>query len=245
MIAVAAGAFLVAGVIKGAIGIGQITVAVSLLATALPLREAVPLLILPAIVSNIIQVVQGGDRPAAVAVVRRFALTNALGCAGVWAGTVLLFSTTSDAASAVLGIVVAAYAAMNLLRYSPTVPPRIEPALTPVVGLASGVLTGLTGSLHLGLAAWFQAIRLTSPDFIRATGGSFLLASVFWVAALITEGQFGPREAIWSAAALIPTFAGLWMGNALRNRVPEATFRKIVFAGLLLLALNMIWKAAG
>ena len=84
LFATVASAFLLSGLVKGAVGIGQATTAVAILTTALGLREAVPLLVVPVVAANLWQVLTG-DR--AVHLIRRFWTMAAGAGIGIWLGT--------------------------------------------------------------------------------------------------------------------------------------------------------------
>jgi uncharacterized membrane protein YfcA len=240
-LAIVLAGFLFASTLKGIVGIGQITTAVAILGTVMSLREAVPLLVLPAIASNIVQACEGGGLGATV---RRFGLLNAAGCAGIWLGTVILYLVEPSVPVTLLGVLVCAYCAMNLMALRLSVPRARERLLLPVVGAVSGVLTCATGSLHLLLAAYYQAIGLAKDKYVQANAVSFLIGGVVWVAALADQGVMTRSTLTISVLILIPTFAGLALGRWLRRRVPEATFRICVYVFLLLLGLNLIRKGA-
>lgn len=239
-VAIACAGFFVAGFVKGSVGIGQITTAVAIVGLGLDLRTAVPLLIVPALVSNLWQ---AGRGPDTAAMAKRFALANLLGGVGIFIGTAILYATDPKLLSAVLGVLVAAYAAMNLARFNPVAPPAVERWATPVVAFASGVLTGTTGSLHLLLAAWLAALRLPRAAYIQAVGLTLLVAGVFWAGSLIWQGALTVTAALWSAAAMVPTFAGMALGSALRGRISEAAFRTALMVFLLILSVSLVWKA--
>jgi len=61
LLLLAALVFLLAGVVKGALGIGLPTISISILAQFTDPRVAIALLLLPAIVSNTWQVYRGGQ----------------------------------------------------------------------------------------------------------------------------------------------------------------------------------------
>ena len=241
-ISIAFAAFLIAGVVKGAVGIGQMTTAVTILGLGLDLRTAIPLLMAPALVSNLFQAAQGAE---AASILKRFAAANLIGGIGIVAGTAILFAVHPAVLSAGLGGLVAVYCALSLARFDPVAPPAVERWATPPVALISGVLTGATGSLHLLLAAWYAALRLPRAAYIQSIGLTLLIASLFWAGSLAWQGALTVRTALWSAAALIPTFAGMAAGSRLRNLGSDDAFRRAVLVFQLVLSLSLVWKAAG
>lgn len=239
LIAIIVAAFLIAGTIKGAIGVGLPTTAIAILGTGLGLREAIPLLILPSLVANIWQVLRGG---ALLSLLKRFWLLNAIACAGVWLGTAILFRVDPALLSALLGLVVMAYAGMGLAAFAPRVPQNREGLLTPIVGLSAGVLTGTTGSLLLPLMVYLQALGLEKDRFVQAAGLSLLIGTVAWALSLAQQGAFDGRAIMLSGIALAPTLIGMGFGQWVRDRLSQALFRKIVYGLLLVLGANLIYK---
>lgn len=233
-------AFLVSGVVKGAVGIGQATTAVAILTTALGLREAVPLLMVPTLIANAWQVRQGGSLDP---LFKLFWGLNAMACLGVWLGTMILFAIDPAALAAVLGVVVCLYAAINLTRWTIRMKATRERWLSPIAGLVSGVLTGSTGSLHLLSIVYFQALGLEKDRFVQACGLTFLMGTVIWAASLAERGALNATTATISALALIPTLCGMAAGSWLRARVSEALFRRWVWIGMIVLGLNLIRKS--
>ena len=48
---------------------------------------------------------------------------------------------------------------------------------------------------------------------------------------------------ILSGLSLIPAFAGMWLGTAVRKRMNDQVFRKVFFVSLILLGLYIIVRA--
>lgn len=235
-------AFLVAGCVKGAIGMGLPTIAVAIMGAELGLREAIPVLLVPSLVANIWQSARPGPLGP---LLRRFGLINAASGLGIWFGTMVLFRVDPTLLAALLGAVIIVYALVNLMAVELTMTPRQERALAFPVGLVSGVLTGATGSLLLPNIVFLQALRLKRDTFIQATGLTLLIGTVVWGAALLGEGAMDAAGWLLSALALLPTLLGMAFGQWLRPRIPEARFRTGVYVLLLLLAANLIRNGLG
>src|SRR5437899_11620105 len=85
---VIAGAFSVAGIAKGAIGMGMPPIAIGLMSFAVPLESAIAIMVVPTMVTNIWQAIYGGGfRP----LMRRFGTMAATAMVGIL-GVGLLFS---------------------------------------------------------------------------------------------------------------------------------------------------------
>ncbi|MDE0814652.1 MAG: sulfite exporter TauE/SafE family protein [Alphaproteobacteria bacterium] len=231
-------AFLIAGSIKGAIGVGLPTTAIAILGTGLALQDAIPLLIFPSLIANIWQIIRGGDLRE---LFRRFWLMNVIACVGIWVGTLILFRVESPLFSALLGLVIVVYTLTGLFAYAPRVPPHREAMLSPLVGLGAGLLTGTTGSLLMPMMIYLQALNLDKDRFVQAAGLSLLLGTIAWAAALTQQGAFETKVIMHSMFALIPTLFGIAFGQWIRDRLSQKIFRKIVYGFQFLLGLNLIY----
>lgn len=232
-------AFFAGGLVKGVIGLGMPTVALAILASVLGLRESLPLLVVPIILTNIAQLVQGGS---AAKVLRRFRLLNVCAFAGVWAGVAVLFAVDPLILSGVLGIVVCAYAASNLLTLELRVPQSAERWLTVPVGLGTGIMTGMTGSSVFPLIPYLHGLGMDRDALIRALAYAFLVSYVALALALGGHGALDATVLSISVLALAPAFAGMYAGRQLRTRLSEGGFRTAFCIGLLILGANLVRK---
>ncbi len=136
-------AFLLGGFVKGIVGLGFPLVVLACLAATIGLKEAMGLLVIPGIVTNIWQALAGG---AFVPILQRIWTLLLASVAGIWAGVQIL--TTADPALLIglLGTLLFVYSAISLAR--PQIPPpeKNETWLSPVMGAAGGFMFGLTGS---------------------------------------------------------------------------------------------------
>lgn len=87
MLAAIAAVFVLAGFIKGMLGLGLPTVAMGLLATRMPPAHALAIVILPAIITNIWQTFVG---PYLRDIVRRLWPLMIGTCLGIWSGSGLM-----------------------------------------------------------------------------------------------------------------------------------------------------------
>jgi uncharacterized protein len=239
-ITTAIGAFLAAGCVKGVIGLGLPLTSIAILTTTIGLRDAIPLIVIPVLITNIWQASQGG---ALARHFRRFWSLNLLLCAGTWGGTVMLFRIDPWILTLVLGVVIICYALINMFSVSMTVREGSEFWLSPAVGAFSGLLTGLTGSVGAPVAIYLQALRLGKEEFLQAISLSFFLAAVAWIPSLASQSAFDLDIALKSSMALIPAFAGMWLGQRIRGYLSELYFRRGVFLFLIIVGVNLIRRA--
>jgi len=226
-----AGAYVLAGFVKGVIGLGLPTVAIGVLGLMMTPAEAATILLVPSLVTNVWQGVTGGEL---LALTRRL-WPMLLGiCLGTGIGAWLLPGGGTAEATVWLGAALAIYAAFGLFKVHFSVPPRSEIWAGLVVGIANGAISVATGIFALG-APYIQALAMKRDRMVQALGLSFTVSTVALAAALAHGGVMKPAM-IWpSLVALATALVGMVLGQLVRGRIREETFRLCFFIGLLLL----------
>lgn len=232
--------FLLAGVVKGVIGLGLPTVAMGLLSLVMMPAQAASLLIVPSLVTNVWQLAAG---PRFGALARRLWPMMAGIVAGSWAGAGLMTGDTADEATIGLGVALMLYAGLGLLAVRFSVPATSEPWLAPVIGAVTGLVTAATGVFMLPAVPYLQALHLPKDDLVQALGLSFTVSTLALALTLSRDGAFAFSAAGASLLALLPALAGMALGQWIRGRVSEKTFRLCFFVGLLALGGHLAVKA--
>lgn len=236
-ILVIAGTFLIAGTVKGVIGLGLPTVSLALLTVAIDLPSAMALLLVPSFITNLWQALVGGHVRAVLIRLWPFLL---MATVTVWLGATALTRVDYSVLSALLGVLLVAYAAASLAGLRFTISARQEVWLGPLAGFANGVLTGMTGSFVVPGVLYLQAIGLTRDALIQAMGALFTLSTLALAAALQGNALLNADLGVLSAAALIPAVVGMVIGQRLRQTLSEQRFRRVFFVSLLLLGAYII-----
>jgi len=231
--------FLFAGWVKGVVGLGLPTIALALLAATVGLREAIALMLVPAIVTNIWQGLTGG---AFVTLARRLWLLLLVACIGVWFGVGILAKGDAALLSGLLGLMICGYAGFSLA--TPQIPPpgRWEGLLSPVAGAIGGFVAGLTGSFIPGIL-YLQALGLSRDHLVQALGISFTVLTVALAAAFTRQDLMTVDLWLMSAVAVAPAALGMVLGQALRRRLSEVLLRRVFFSALLLLGAYLAIRA--
>jgi uncharacterized membrane protein YfcA len=231
--------FVLAGLVKGVVGLGLPTVAVGLLGMMMAPREAAALLVVPSLVTNVWQLAAG---PAAGALARRLWPMLAGIAAGTLIGGMLLPASGSDDAVAALGGALMMYAAAGLANFTLHVPPSGERAASPVVGLVTGAVTAATGVFVIPAVPYLQGLRLERDMLVQALGLAFTTSTIALAASLLLAGQFAMQAAGLSFFALAPALAGMLLGQWIRGRIRPEIFRRCFFLGLLALGLHLLLR---
>ena len=229
--------FVLAGLVKGVVGLGLPTVAMALLALFMPPAEAAALLVVPSLATNFWQMRPWGEVPA---------LARRLGpmLVGVVLGTLavaLCFGVASASWGKVaLGVALIVYALWSLGGATLSVPARREGVVGVVVGVVTGAVTAVTGVFAIPAVPYMQALGLERDALIRAMGLSFSVSTLALAGGLLLGWQYAVSTAGQSLLLLLPALAGMELGRLLRQRLSPAVFRRCLLLSLLALGLYML-----
>lgn len=239
-VALVSAVFLAAGMVKGVIGAGMPTVVLGLLGLLMPVYQAAALLVVPGLVANAWQAFAG---PPWRVTVRRFGPMMVGICAGTPLGIGVLAGGENRPAKIALGGALALYGLVGLAQWRWHVSRATERWLAPLIGLATGAVTGATGVSAMPSAPYLGSLDLDKDQMIQALGLTFLVSTIALGVALALRGRFGIAVATQSLYAVLPVVAGMAAGNALRSRLSPVLFRKCFFIGMLLIGSYMLVRA--
>jgi uncharacterized membrane protein YfcA len=233
------GIFLLAGMVKGLLGLGLPTVTMGLLGLAMPPVQAAALLLVPSLVTNVWQLLAG---PRFAALIRRLWPMMLAIVVGTLAGSGIIAGAVASAASMGLGIALALYGLVGLLKPQLRIPPAVEPWAGPLVGAMTGLVTGATGVFVIPAVPYLGSLGLNRDDLVQALGLSFTVSTLALAAGLALHGALPLATSGTSLLAVLPALIGMWLGGWLRLRVRPETFRRGFFIGLLILGGELIWR---
>jgi len=236
-----AAVFLLAGAVKGVVGLGLPTVSLGLLTAAFDLPTAMALMVAPSFATNLLQAAVGGHGRA---LLRRLWPFLAAAAATVWVGAAALVRLDLALLSLLLGLLLAAYAAQGLAGVGIAVPARWQGWAGPAFGAVNGALTGMTGSFVVPGVLYLQAIGLGREALVQAMGMLFTVSTLALAVSLQGHGLLDAALGLASAAALLLAVLGMALGRMLRRRLSEARFRRVFFLALLALGLYIAARAA-
>ena len=244
MAAVAIAVFGVAGLVKGVVGLGLPTVSMALLALFMPPAQAAALLLLPSLVTNLVQMRPVSGLRALLGRLGWMQLGIVLGTLGgmaLWGGVGSL-----PAARLALGLALVAYGLWGLWGRSWQIPPHHQGWLGALCGLLTGGITALTGVFVVPAVAFLQSLGLARGALMQAMGLCFTTSTLALGAGLLWSGQgLGAEGSGWapgllaSALMLIPALAGMYCGELLRQKLSPARFKKVLMLSFLLLGVYL------
>lgn len=235
-----AGAFVLAGAVKGAVGLGLPPIAMGLLVLAMPPVEAAALLVIPAFLTNVWQMLSG---PHLGRLVRRLwpMLAGAALCTLLGIGW--LSVETARLGTGILGAILAVYALTSLIALQPAIGAAAQRWLGPAAGGATGLITAATGVSAVPAVPYLQAIGLEKDTLVQAMGLSFTVSTVALAVNLIAVDALSWSAGPMIGVALVSVFVGLLLGQRLRRRLDPVAFRRWFLIGLLVLGLYQVIRS--
>lgn len=224
--------------IKGLTGVGLPLFAIPALATLSSVEEAVVLMIIPGLGSNLSLVI--GHRQHRDQLIRHknFLIAGFLG--GV-IGTLLLDEIDDRWLRIVLALWLGIYLVQQILGKSIQLPFRARGATAAGIGATAGAIQGATGiSSHI-VAPYFNSRNVVPGAFAFLMASAFLTFSVAQLFAATTSGLFTSQRLIMGLVALVPTLLFTRLGIQFSRKVSQDLFQKILLFVFVLMEIRLLW----
>ncbi len=221
--------FLLAGTVKGVIGLGLPTIAMGLLGLAMTPAQAAALLIVPSTLTNLWQLGAGGHL---LALLRRLGPLLLMIVVGTLLGSAWLGIDSGPWAVHALGAALLAYALYGLVGRGFQLSPAQERWLGPLCGLVTGVVTAATGVFVMPAVPFLQGLGLNRDEMIQALGLSFTVSTLALAIGLARQDALGGQALGASLLMLAPALLGMLAGQWLRQRISAVGFKRCFFVGL-------------
>jgi uncharacterized membrane protein YfcA len=239
-VALVVATFLLAGLIKGVIGMGLPVVVLAFLGSTLGVREALTIMLIPGIATNTYQALAG---PAFGMLLGRLWSFLAAAAVGIWFGVGILAGAKSETMVALLGVTLCTYCLVSVLRAQMPPPGRREPWISPLMGGLGGVMFGMTGIIIVPGILYLQTLGFRRDVFVQALGIIFVTITLALGTSLIGRSLMTQDLVLMSLTALVPTATGLALGQRYRHHISEERFKRIFFVALFIIGLDMLRRS--
>lgn len=235
-------AFALGGFIKGAIGMGLPVIVLTLLAMIMPLKAAMAIFLIPGVVANVWQATSGPYLPGLIRRLWPYLLAAVM---GIVIGVLTTADTPTETMVMILGVLLILYSVYSLAGPRLPMPGRHERWMSPLAGGLGGVVFGMVGVFIIPGLLYLEALRLPRDQMVQGMGLTFVTISSALALSMAGVNLVTGELAFLSALGLVPAFAGIWLGQRIRHRIPEAFYRKLFFIGLIFSGVYMVAKAGG
>ena len=230
--------FFIGGLSKGAMGFGLPLIAIPLLTAFGSLPLALSIAVPPVVATNFWQFWKF-RRHREVSFMPRFLVA---GVVGVLIGAFALKSIEDAYLEIILGSLVLFYLLSRSRKRNAVLTPKRQVKLAPYVGGLAGAVHGSMGLSGLIGTPFFHASSLARPAFIFNNSAMFTVFSVLHIPALATVGLYQSSALLIGLIAMLPAFAGLWIGSFLGERLQASTLPILVQGMLTISAVLPIWN---
>lgn len=236
-VAMAAGGFA-----KGVVGFALPLVALSLIGSFLPYQTAVALLVVPILVSNLVQSLRNGLGPA-WASFRRYGLMNAVLTVTILFAAQLVVALPDWLLFGLLGSAITVFGVTQLAGWRPRFPDHHRRLVEAGVGLFAGFFGGISGIWGPPIVLYLLASEVPKVEMVRVQSLSFLIGSVVLLVAHIRSGVLDAVTLPASIWLVVPTMLAMVVGYQVQDRLDQEVFRKATLAVLILTGLNLLRRA--
>jgi uncharacterized membrane protein YfcA len=239
IIAACAAAILFGGIVKGTLGVGLPLFAVPLMSLMIGSTQAIALVAVPVLASNIWQAWQEASWKITLKRFWPLMLTQAI--MTVFAVHWTLSFTVKQLNMLVAFAVVLAVVSM-LFKPSFSISPQKEKWTGALVGTLSGMLGGVSSLMGPILISYMMSLKMKRDEFVGAISVIYLNAALPLYAAMYGFDRMELIDIGYSFLALIPMALGLSTGQKLRHRLSEEAFRKVLLGFLIFVAALLVLR---
>lgn len=229
----------VATFIRSAFGFGEALIAVPLLAFAIPIEEAAPVVVLISITIAALIIAQDWRQIHVASAGRLFLATVGGMPLGLW----LLTAVDEAIVTALLAAVIILFSTYCLLRRTQIELKNDRHAWG--FGFLAGILGGAYGMSGPPLVI-YGALRRWSPQHFRATlQGYFLPASILTLIGYSVTGLWTSSVTHYYLWALPPAMLASFLGRAVNRRIKGPAFLRWVHLGLIAIGVLLLARTLG
>ena len=241
IVAIISAAVGLGGFIKGVTGIGLPIVAIAVMVNFLDPLTTFATLIIPILVTNLWQAVTSRNWKAPF---KRFWLMIILFVGFLFIGAELAVTLDTDILLLLLGASVSVFATFNLIKpRERPLSPTVEHIAAPFTGALGGLLGGLTAIWGPPMMMLFVMLKLEKDNWVQTVGLVWFVGSVPLTYAYWQNGMLNSETTPMSLYACLPGMLGIWIGEMIRRRINQETFRKVMLLALFVIGINLIRRA--
>lgn len=222
---------LVGGVIKGIVGIGLPLVTIPIISAVVPTSLAVTIMAPTALVTNVVQAVQGGRVRSAL---RTFWFVYLAQLPGAVLGVLALTHIDPALINILVGATLIVFVGLSRVGAAPSAqaPGEIRYARGVAAGFGSGLTCGIAGLVGPPIAIYLASLGVGRATFVSGMALTFIIGMAPVQAGLVLSAQVSAATLLASGLALAVAVAGYGIGARLRHRISHRRFRKTLFGVL-------------
>jgi uncharacterized membrane protein YfcA len=225
--------------VKGLLGIGLPTIAISMMSQVIEPRLAIIMTIIPMFASNLWQVYRSGN---IIRTIRKYWVFSLALSVTILFTSTYSKSVSSDGILIALGSVIITYAVLGLLKWAPKISARHDSKAQAGFGTTAGLLGGFTAIWAPPLIIYLTSRDTPKEEFIRATGLLITLGSAPLIIGYMQNGLLTSDLSVSSSLMVFPALFGFLIGEYLRKYIAAEKFSAIILVIFAVMGTNLIYR---
>ncbi len=226
-------AYFIGGITQGILGVGLITVVISLLSFVIDVKETIALVIIPTIITGFFQMINGSNLKVIIKDTKYFLVFSTL---IIVPGVFLLNVLESDLILIFIAILLFMNSSLSLSNRVVAIPNHQNSIIQLLTGSLNGFIIGLTSIYTMPFVFLLQSLKYNKEKTVQFMGLAFLLYSSvqfisFSYIKLISINTIFP-----SLIVTLPVIIGFLLGKKIRSFISEKLFKKLFYLMLLLMS---------
>ena len=226
-------AYFLGGITQGILGVGLITVVISLLSFVIDVKETIALVIIPTIITSFFQMINGNNLRKILIDTKFFLIFSTL---IIIPGVILLKTLQSDLILIFIAILLFINSTLFLSNRIISIPNHKSSLIQSIAGSFNGFIIGLTSIYTMPFVFLLQSLKYDKEKTVQFMGLAFLLYSLMQFFSFIFLKLIDISTIIPSLIVSIPVVIGFFLGKIIRRYVSEILFKKLFYIMLLLMS---------
>lgn len=228
------GIFLLAGTVKGSLGIGFPAIVMSILPIFIEPALAVTLLAIPIFVTNGTQFLSVEGWPG---IIRRFLVAGISVAVTIFVVVQFVADVPSRWINIVVGLSLILFSLTSLLKFE--LPMSEHPSWQALVGISSGLLGGLS-AVKAPIMIYTVGLKLPRDEFICVAGFLFFMGGIGLTVGTLSASLLNGTTTLLSLVCCAIALIGFRVGAMIRKRLSDKVFRTALLWVILALGLRLI-----
>ena len=226
-------AYFIGGITQGILGVGLITVVISLLSFVVDVKETIALVIIPTIITGFFQMINGSNLKVIIKDTKYFLVFSTL---IIVPGVFLLNVLESDLILIFIAILLFMNSSLSLSNRVVAIPNHQNSIIQLLTGSLNGFIIGLTSIYTIPFVFLLQSLKYNKEKTVQFMGLAFLLYSSMQFISFSYIKLISINTIVPSFIVTLPVIIGFLLGKKIRSFISEKLFKKLFYLMLLLMS---------
>lgn len=234
-------AFFVAGVVKGVIGIGLPTTAITIMTFFVSPLMALGLNLIPMTVANIWQLSKA-DNPRELVKNYKYFATSLVVC--ILITSFYANQIGDDVVRLIFAVAVLLFVCLQVFGFNFKMKPSQDVFWQSGLGTLAGLIGGIASIWAVPITMYLLMKNVTPKQFVDVSGFLITIGCIPVSLGYIATGVFIPSMFVYGALGSVVAIIGFQIGEKIRNKLNAKTFKNVLLVFFSFSAFNMIIKSS-